>query len=349
MANFPMAVSAPLRQINMTAASRSRFRWWLQCAALLISWIGPGAIAAQQVTISGVVTERSQSLRLSRATIRLSEIATAYTDRDGRFQFSGVSPGRYTLLLQAFGYRSRSIELQVRADTSLTVELEPDPVPVDSLVVRGETVTIRGRVRDAESGLKVLQAEITLDPGARAMGALSGDFTLEKMPKHQPFRIRVDAIEYLPAFVELTPARDTTLHIALTIDSVALRLIAQQRRRLQSRFQALPHSLKALNRDEISRTVTASIGELIRHNLPHGTAQDRPPYRVDACIFFDDVPATFQDLVNTPPQLIDRVEILGYRGKMIRVYSKRYVASLMKRPSLPPLLMMDIGLGKVCV
>ncbi len=252
------------------------------------------------------------------------------------------------LSVEAFGYRSRSLELVLRGDTMVQLEIDPDPVVLDSVIVQTGTVTIRGRTRDAQTGSKLRDVQVTVYPGPRIVGALNGDFTLQNMAKGQPIAILVEAIEYLPTQLELTPAKDTTLSVALEIDSVALRLIAQQAKRLQLRVQGMPMKIGALGRDEIRSTVAQSIADLIRQRVPRGVIPDRPPYPERGCIIFDDADSSIQELVATPPQLIERVEIVGYRAEMIRVYSKKYVASLIRQHTLQPIRYMDNGLGTVC-
>jgi hypothetical protein len=55
-----------------------------------------------------------------------------------------------------------------------------------------------------------------------------------------------------------------------------------------------------------------------------------------------------EDVVHLPPEQIERIEIFGFRGSMIRVYSRKYVARLMRTSRLNPIMYMRAGLGTAC-
>lgn len=310
----------------------------------------PVSVKAQEITVSGVVVERSQLTPIRGAVIRLAGSSPATTDVDGRFRFDGVVPGRLTLSIEAFGYLRRSLELVIRADTIFQFELDPDPVVLDTMLVSPGNVTIKGIVRDSATGLKLLKgAQVTIYPEAKTVGAMSGSFTLRDLPRNRPIGLLIEALEYLPVRVEFMAAHDTTLDVAMSVDSVAVRMIAQQAKRLETRSHAIPYSIDALDRDDIHRSGVTSIGELIHRRLPK-VIPDRPPYPSpeEVCVIYDDMPSRLEDLVGAPPELFERIEIFGYRGKMIRVYSKRYVATLMRVPRLAPITYMDAGRRNVC-
>lgn len=318
---------------------------------LLVSAIvAPKLVHAQGVTVSGVVVETAQFAPVGGALIRLSDLPPTTTDRDGQFRFTRVLPGRYTLEVEAFGYRPRSLEIVIRADTAVHVQIDPDPVVLDSLLVSAGNVTIKGTVRDAVTGMKLLQgAQVTIYPGARTIGALSGSFTLRNVPSGRPIGLLIEALEYLPARVEFVADRDTTLDVPLKVDSVAIRLVAQQVKRLETRSHAIPHSINTLSRADINRAVVPSIGELLRRQLPRDEIRERDFFLDNrGCVFLDDMPVKLADVYTAPPAMIERVEIYGYRGDMIRVYTRRYVATLMRVPSLPPIMFMRAGLGTAC-
>jgi hypothetical protein len=216
-------------------------------------------------------------------------------------------------------------------------------------VVSARTITITGGVFDAATGLKLLQgAQVTVYPGPRIIDAVSGGFTLRDIRAGTRMGLLVEALEYLPARIDLLVENDTTLTIALDVDSVGMRLVAQQVVRLQTRSMAVPHSIRAVNRDAIRQSGTTSTGELIRRLLP-GVIAERPPYDpLGLCVVLDDMRVGFEDVASAPPELIERIEIFGQRGRMIRVYTRRYVARLMRVPRLPTIVYSDQGLQRVC-
>lgn len=319
-------------------------------AVLLFGIAAPISVHAQAVSLYGVVVERSQLTPIRNAVIRLAGFSPATTDNQGRFRFDQVMPGQHALSIEAFGYLRRSLELPIRADTIIQFELDPDPFVLDTLLVSTGNITIKGIVRDGATELKLLRgAQVTIYPGSRTIGAMSGSFTLQDVPKNRPIGLLIEAIEYLPVRVEFLAERDTTLDVGMTVDSVAVRMIAQQAKRLETRSQSMPYSIDALDREAIHRSGVSSIGELIRRRLP-SVIPEQPPYPDpdEVCVIYDDMPSRLEDFIVAPPELFERIEIFGHRGKMIRVYSKRYVATLMRVRRLPSITYMDAGLRTLC-
>jgi hypothetical protein len=113
--------------------------------SLLLALAGPLAAGAQQVTVSGVVVYGSPPASVGGATVRLSGSGAYFTDLDGWFRFEHVPPGPHTLTVQALGYRTRSLDLVIAADTILAVELEPDPVAIRLLERQVERLETRSR------------------------------------------------------------------------------------------------------------------------------------------------------------------------------------------------------------
>jgi hypothetical protein len=246
--------------------------------SLLLALAGPLAAGAQQVTVSGVVVYGSPPASVGGATVRLSGSGAYFTDLDGWFRFEDVPPGPHSLTVQALGYRTRSLDLVIAADTILAVELEPDPLPLDSLLVRARTVRVRGNIVDARTGLRVLYAEVTMEPEYPTVGAISGQFTVRDVPVGQPLIILAEALEYFPARVAVTAEVDTTLTIELEPDPVAIRLLERQVERLETRSLSVPYAIDEAGREDIRMSGVAMIGELVRRRLPPGTVGNRPPY-----------------------------------------------------------------------
>lgn len=315
---------------------------------LVMMFMGAPALFAQRVTVSGVVVEQSDSTPIAEAGIRLSDTPLAITDERGRFDIPGVAPGRYVLSVEALGYVAREIELDLRADTTLRIELIPDPIDVEGLVVEG--VTIRGNLRDAESGLRLLTGRVTLQPDARSVTTTNGRFTLKQVARGSDVMLVAEAMEHLPTRVEFVVDNDTTVDIMMAVDSVALRLLDRQAQRIARRAESMPWSVNELERDDIRRVRVPSIGELVRRQLPPGVADWKYPYVGGGhCIMLDDSPVQFAVLLGVPAELIERVEIYGQSGRLISVYSKRYVASLMGKPALPPIRYSENGMSTVCM
>lgn len=303
----------------------------------------PRVTHAQQVTVSGLVIERSQSSWIGGATVRLSGSPPHFTELDGTFRFAGVVAGHHTLTVQAMGYHARSLELEIGSDTTLTIEMDPDPILLDSLLVRAATIKIRGQIRDAQTGRQVLHAQVTVLPGFPTTGAISGSFTVPDVPAGRAVMVLVEAVEYLPARIALITEADTTLTVELEPDSVGIRLMEQRLERLDVRSNSLPFRKMVIDGEDMALTPFMNVYDMIRTRL-QGQGL-RFSERLDAnvewpCLIIDEVevryPAYLWGLTSAE---VERVEVFG-KGSMVRVYTKRFlIGRLGKASSLSPLLM----------
>ena len=326
----------------------------------LILAMVPRGTAAQQVTVTGRVLERTYASWIGGAIVSLSGSPPFFTDLDGLFRFNRVVPGRHTLTVEAMGYQTRSFELEIRADTTVTVEMDPDPVVLDSLMVRTGEVTIRGEILDAVTGLRVLYAQVTVEPGLSTIGALSGEFRIPKVPIGRAVTVRVEAVEYLPARIALITEADTSLTIELEHDSVGIRMIAQQERKLEVRSRGQPYRRRVLGKDRLALLPTWTMYEVVMRELKMSqrswdrgsprarTAPGSPPALDEQCLFIDDVQQMhFAFLWGLWPGEVARVEIYD-GGGMVRVYTKRYLVGLLGEDPGPMVYIKGGLMGPVC-
>ena len=304
--------------------------------------------SAQTARLSGRVVEEGRGTAVAGATVRLTGSMAHMTDSTGRFQFVDVVPGRYIATISSIGYRLRTVEMTVNRDTNVVFHLARRVVSLDTMVVRPKYLRIKGTAVDSASGDYLLQAQATLYPGSKFVGAMNGTFTFDSVAPG-PITIVVEGAEHLPARVEFDATRDTSFRVKMGIDSVALRMVAMQVRRLQVRMQSFPMTVRAFNRDRIMEHPVMTVGEFVDrsvHRLPNRAARAIQSAQ-SACVFVDDrkvEPAMIDGLL---PELIERVEVYN-NGSMIRVYTKRYVASLVARAGLGKATYMSIGTGVVC-
>ena len=336
--NVEVATGPPLR-----ALSALRIAWGAFLAVGMTSTGGQ----AQEVSVSGVVVEAGQSSPIAAASIQFAGLAPVFTDASGRFRFNAVIAGRHTLTVSALGYHRRSLSLVIRADTALRIELDPEPFALDTLVVQPRNVTVRGTIRDSMTRQKILEAQVTEYPGFRTVGAISGAFVLRDVQRGRATTIVVEAPDYLSARIAFVPAEDTALSFELRPDPVALRMVAQQAERLDARAQTVAIPVADLDQDEIRRSGAQTVMDLLRRLLPPGAVPDRMPASGGSrpCVFLDDLPFAFSDFYGFNPDGIDRIEVYGHHGEMIRVYTRRYLRRLMKASNLPRVIYMNIGTG----
>ena len=88
---------------------------------------------AQQVTVSGYITDKSSGETLISAEI-ISGIVGTVADSDGRYAIT-LYPGQAILNYHYAGYRSESISIRLRRDTTINVALEQREALSESRVV----------------------------------------------------------------------------------------------------------------------------------------------------------------------------------------------------------------------
>jgi hypothetical protein len=315
--------------------------------AVVIALTFPCLALAQASRVSGVVVDERQ-VPVQGASVRLTGNVSQTTGATGRFQFAEVVHGRYLVTVTAIGHQMRSIDLSITSDTTLTIVLTRRSITLDTMIVRPRNIRIRGIAVDLASGDYLLQAQATLYPGGRFVGAVNGTFTFDSVAPG-PLTIVVEGAEHLPTRIELDAGGDTSVKVRLGVDSIALRMIAMQVKSLDTRSHALAMPKTVFNRDLIAREPTISIGDLITRKTYEDpiVLTKRPQSPDQGCFFLDDRKVERAVFGTIPSELVERVEIYRQTGgsasmppRMIRVYTKRYVASLPRRETLPRVVYM---------
>jgi hypothetical protein len=318
-------------------------------SAVAVSFVigSPAVLMAQGARVNGtVVNERLEPIR--GATLRLTGADSSLTTGpSGTFQFEGIFPSGMILTVSAPGYEFRSIPLSP-GNTTLTITMKSSITTLDKMVIRPKGVRVKGQVVDDRTGEALLFARVSLFPDGRTVDASNvGDFRFDSI--QGPVTIVAEAMEHLPVQIQLNPSRDTTIKLRMRIDSVAVRMIAQQVTRLQKRSQAVPHTLKYADSERIQNEARTSIAEMVDKLLirPMNRRTLTGQSANDACVFYDDKKIPPGMLLGIYPELVERVEVYA-RGAMIRVYSKRYVMALTAQGELRKVLYLNAGMRPVC-
>jgi hypothetical protein len=279
--------------------------------------------------VSGRVIQEGEPHGIPGATVSLGRDLVSLSGPAGAFRFPKVPGGRYTLRVEAMGYRSRAISLVIHSDTTLLVELEVQPIPIDSLLVRGGSVNVRGRVLDGVTGGSIPEAWVHTPFSAEVYTRSDGSFRLRGIPRGYPAPIDIGAYRYLPRSDTLLAHGDTTLSIALSPDSLAMKMFERAAEQMDLRARRVNLSQVQLSREFIERRISHSLGELIRTKTGRRVSTE--------CLFIDEVRQPFVEVLDTYfASEIERIEIFG-RGRMIRIYTQDFVArNLNKVEGLPP-------------
>jgi hypothetical protein len=228
--------------------------------------------------------------------------------------------------------------------------MAPDPIVLDSLLVRAGRITIRGRITDATDPDRIPFAQVTVLPGFPTVGAVSGRFTIRGVPVGRAVTVLVESVGYYPAPIALITEADTTLYVALEPDSVGMRMLAQQAEKLSVRSRSVPYALQSLDREELDRRPGWTAFDIVNSRLRMMGRRGRTlsPNGQHYCLFVDDVNRRFPAfLFGFNADEVERIEIYD-RGGMIRVYTRRYLISLMGREP-PTVVYIKGGMGRpVC-
>lgn len=94
-----------------------------------------------QFTISGTISETSKNI-LPGASVKLKNKATGTTaNAEGKYQFSNLKAGNYTLVVSFVGYHSVEKSLNLTADQTLNFSLTPSTFLADEVMVRATRAT----------------------------------------------------------------------------------------------------------------------------------------------------------------------------------------------------------------
>lgn len=125
-------------------------------AALVVPLLVSASEArAQQpkATVAGSVADATSRRGLEGVTISVGDGLTGVSRSRGQFEIKHVPVGTHQVRVSRIGYRAKTFEVPVAADDRtiyLTVSLEPLPVELDPVVIRGDTNTVvaYGRMAD---------------------------------------------------------------------------------------------------------------------------------------------------------------------------------------------------------
>lgn len=307
--------------------------------------------ASQSITVRGRVVEHGTAEAVAGATAELSGAGRTITNPRGEFIFSLPRPGRRNLTVTMLGYRQHKSSIQVQSDTTVLVELDVDAVRLPGVTVRNRRYRLRGQVTDAENRQPVIDADVRIDRRDPVHTNIAGRFNVGGLSAGNPITIHVSAFGLMPRQLTLQADRDTTINLALRADPIGQRMIAIQLQRLESRSNALGHSVQTLNRDQIMRRSVGTPWDLIREYLRPSLRKNAPASitletpAVVPCLFIDERRVQWmEELTNYVPDTIERIEIID-RGSMVRVYTRRYVQEMLRRRADPAPIVLVAGLG----
>lgn len=302
-----------------------------RCSAALLTVVGlvgwaPAAGSAQTIgSLDGRVQEVETAGGIPNAVVELVGHGATLSATDGLFRFTGVTPGEYALRVRAFGYADYDGVVVVAADSQVTVELRPNPLPLDSLVVALESIDIDGRVRDQPQGEPLMNVEVLVNRQPTATTSPRGRFTLRQVWAETPILLSLRSFGYLPVDTVITPHEEDSYTFELIPDSLVQFLIDVQVAQLQERM----HGDRAIAMPPIDRERLLGWSGVTLWEVLAGTYQTR--WRRIGCVVVDEkaVPSMVRRnvLQTMLPGEVERMEFL-HGGTMVRIYTRDFMRDM---------------------
>ena len=301
--------------------------------------------AAQDITVQGRVIERASRDPVPAASVQLSGFREVLTSSSGGFVFSGVKPGKRTLIINMICYQRQQLQLDLRRDTAIVVELDVEAVRLKDVTVENERYSVRGVVKDREHNRPIMDADILSSVrGSAARTNSIGRYRVSRLPVGPASTLQVRALGFLPVTTTVDATRDTTINFLLEPDAVGVRMLQNQVEKLESRAKSVAFSVHVYDREHLLRQYyNYDLADIVSQLLRQTTSREGLK-----CIFVDEQEQHFglPQLVPYLPDEIERIEIID-RGTMVRIYTRRYMQRMVggEQPGAI-MLLKALGFGK---
>ena len=137
---------------------KNRFVSFIYSGFILLILSTSHTFAQSNIRLSGWVTDMSSGFPLSNVAVQVENTTHGtYTDEDGFFFIENIPRGNYSIRFSCLGYEIQEVSnIEVVADVAkrLVVNLKPEPIQADSIIVVGEPV-------NDESGIEGKKIVIT--------------------------------------------------------------------------------------------------------------------------------------------------------------------------------------------
>jgi len=213
-------------------------------------------------SVTGRVTDGVQGGLIAQATVTLGDSARVLTNLNGEFVIRGVRPGRYPLTVEALGYEPARTTIVVNEDVTGTVELQPQPIRLDTLGVQPARFALRGRVLDQETGRSVSYVTIQVPGYGETSSNDAGGFRIGDLARGR-YPLVVEGFGWLPLRLDVELESDTTLIARVARDPITERIIDRQEERLAERVRSIGSRVRAIAREEILESRAATPSDIV--------------------------------------------------------------------------------------
>jgi len=311
----------------------------LAFAVALALFTSSSAAAQAGHSVRGRVVERGTDRGIAQAAVSLADGRTVRTNAQGEFVLANVAPGRHGVTVEAIGYRLLRTTVIVVDDVTGTLQMDPEPVQLDTIGVRIVRRSVRGRVMVEGTTQTAPFVTVKIEGVGETSTNTSGAFRLNGLFPGR-YVVTFEGFGWLPQSVPVDVHSDTTINVTLVPDPITEANIAQQIARIDERAKG--YFPEVFDQADLMRSRAATPVETIRLNpVPC------PGSRIRACtgtpprepfVYIDDrlVHCGLTLLAAYPVDAIRRIEL--YSGPTIRVYSIWYIENLVARRTLLPLI-----------
>ncbi len=175
---------------------------FLLALLLTLAWTPSASAQDAPRAVTGRVSD-PDGAPLAGVTVRLTredETLVTRTDNAGRFRYTGLRDGRWTLTVMRIGFTPVSEVIQLTIDGEYReIVLQERPTQLDSVLVSARWTGVRGVVYDARQLAPLADARIQLlGTDSIVRTDTSGTFALE-MPRGRTAVVRIERDGFLPA------------------------------------------------------------------------------------------------------------------------------------------------------
>ena len=304
---------------------------WGLIAILALQAAFPSRGSAQELTVTGRVTDARSGTPVENARLTLEVHGTVLSNSNGEFVFSRVSPGRYRLYVEGLGYEDLELPLTLANDTTLALTLEADPIALDSIAVVLETIDFDGRAVDPHTDSYVYDADVRTDQGHEESTNLFGRFDLDDVFDGVPLRVSIQGFRYLPLDTTFVPDHEERYPFYLQPDPLMTTMIDTYVARLDDRAgrRMYDHALP-LNRVDLTRFAeNTSLRMAMEARYPLNVLRRVGCFMIDEREYrFGSPEERVAILEGTFVNEIERIELLEFPGYgrlfMVRIYTRRF-------------------------
>jgi hypothetical protein len=322
---------------------------------LFAAWPRPApAQTPGDLVVAGRVTDSSSGAAIRGALVVLGERGPrAIADSTGAFHLIGVAAGRQRVTVSRFGYATLDLEVEISAATVLTLTMQPAPIDLPGVAVRGDTeVSLVGVVRNAVTGAPIPWTSLFLSPDAvrsEARGAtdIDGVFELDGVPTGR-YLLRVQQVGYFGQYVPVTvDAPPEPVEIRLQPDPIVQRGLVTFTRDTRSRRNAYLGIAVEYDAEDLNMSGVADVQTFLNYftwaRMAHCEAPEdigltcvigRRGEPVVPRVYIDELPIPdgLEVLRSYGPSEFYSIEVFG--TATIRAYTHRFVEQRARRPRL---------------